>query len=101
MAKTNLGFSKEIEILFTETSSKDVKKLVKFLKEQGLEEMTRKESFEFISVEFDAEFMFPSWAQIQAALKEKFPQYDYQYTEGEEDEDSEYFKQYESLLIYD
>ena len=102
MAKVNLGFSKEVDITFTETEKADADKLVKFLKKHGIDELSRRDTaYGLISIELDADDMFPSWEQLRGALAEDFPQFKYQYSEGVDDDDPMYYKDYESLEIYD
>ena len=102
MAKVNIGFSKEVDITFTETDKKAAKKLVQFLAKHGIEELSRRETaFGLISIELDADGMAPSWEQLRGALQDKFPDFKYQFSEGVDDDDPMYYKEYESLAIYD
>ena len=101
MAKINLGFSREVDITFTDTSKGKAKKVVNFLKKHGIEEVGRRDTSFLLSIEFDADGMYPSWEQLRGALKEEFPEFKYQYSEGIEDDDPDYYKEYESLAIYD
>ena len=102
MAKTNLGFSKDVDITFTETGKSQANKLVKFLNKHGIDELSRRETaFGLISIELDADEMYPSWEQLRGALKEEFPEFKYQYSEGVEEDDPLYYKEYEALAIYD
>lgn len=103
MAKTNLGLSMEVDITLTNTGEKEASKLVQFLESHGIEELSRtKTAHGFLSIELTADEMFPSWDQLRGALNSEFPQYNYVFSEGTEDnEDDEYSTEYESLSIYD
>ena len=102
MAKTNLGFSREVDITLTETGKSEANKLVKFLKKNGIDEINRRTtSFGLISIEMDADGMYPSWEQLRGALKEEFPDLKYQYSEGMDDDNDDFYKEVESLEIYD
>ena len=102
MAKTNLGYTKDVSITFTETGKSSANKLVKFLEKHGIEELSRRDRASgLISIELDAENMSPTWEQLRGALKEEFPEFKYQYSEGLDDDDPLYYIEYEALAIYD
>ncbi len=102
MAKANIGKSKTIGISTSETDDKTIDKLVLFLKQSGIDELHRRKTpLGMTIVELDADDMFPTWEQLRGALSSEFPDMNYQYDEGIEDEDDHYIQEYESLEIYD
>lgn len=102
MAKTNIGMSKTVGISTSETDDKTINSLVKFLSKHGIEELHRRKTpLGMTIVELEAEDMLPTWEQLRGALRDKFPQFKYQYDEGIEEDDDFYTQEYESLEIYD
>ena len=102
MAKKYIGLTRTVDITFTEATKTEANKLVKFLEKNGLDELSRRETqFGLISIELNAEEMNPNWEQLRGALKESFPDYKYQFSEGVDDDDPHYYKDEEVLSIYD
>ena len=105
MAKLNLGLEKTISVSLKTNSPQYSEELYAalrdFLEERGAEESTRRKSTNYLFIEYDAEYLQPTWKKLEAEIEENFELLETEYTTGTEDDpDDNFTNDYEHLEIY-